>query len=137
MDTLEALKPGLTGAAEIVVGTRDTAPHVGSGKIRVLATPVLVSLMEEAALNAVEGLLPDGHQTVGTRLDITHTAATPVRMHVTARAVLTSVDGRRLTFHVSAKDDQEAIGEGVHERIVVNVARFDKRAQDKAAKLRG
>lgn len=136
MDTLEALKPGLTGAAEIVVGTRDTAPHVGSGKIRVLATPVMVSLMEEAALNAVEGLLPDGHQTVGTRLDITHTAATPVRMHVTARAVLTGVDGRRLTFHVSAKDDQEAIGEGVHERIVVNVARFDKRAQDKAAKLR-
>lgn len=137
MDTLDALKPGLTGAAEIVVGTRDTAPHVGSGKIRVLATPVMVSLMEEAALNAVEGLLPDGHQTVGTRLDITHTAATPVRMHVTARAVLTGVDGRRLTFHVSAKDDQEAIGEGVHERIIVNVARFDKRAQDKAAKLRG
>jgi len=136
MDTLDALKPGLTGAAEIVVGTRDTAPHVGSGKIRVLATPVMVSLMEEAALNAVEGLLPDGHQTVGTRLDITHTAATPVRMHVTARAVLTGVDGRRLTFHVSAKDDQEAIGEGVHERIIVNVARFDKRAQDKAAKLR-
>jgi predicted thioesterase len=137
MNMLAGLKPGLTGSAEIVVGTRDTAPHVGSGKIRVLATPVMVSLMEEAALNAVEGLLPEGHQTVGTRLDVTHTAATPVRMHVTARAVLTGIEGRRLTFHVSAKVDQDTIGEGKHERIVVNVERFDKRAQEKAAKLRG
>ena len=98
------LEPGLTGVSEILVGTRDTAPHVGSGKIKVLATPVMVSLMEEAALNAVEGLLPEGHQTVGIRLDITHTAATPVGMRVTARAELTKVEGRRLTFHVSAKD---------------------------------
>ncbi|HEY9446986.1 MAG TPA: thioesterase family protein [Burkholderiales bacterium] len=136
MDIVEELKPGLSGAAEIMVGTRDTAPHVGSGKIKVLATPVMVNLMEEAALNAVEGLLPEGHQTVGTRLDITHTAATPVGMRVAARAVLTGVDGRRLTFHVSARDDQEMIGEGVHERIVVNVARFDKRTQEKAEKPR-
>jgi len=135
MELSEAFKPGLAGAAEIVIGTRDTAPHVGSGKIRVLATPVMVSLMEEAALNAVEGLLPPGHQTVGTRLDITHTAATPVGMHVIARAVLTGVDGRRLTFHVSARDEKETIGEGLHERIIVNVERFDRRAQEKAGKL--
>jgi len=128
------LEPGLTGVAEILVGTRDTAPHVGSGKIKVLATPVMVSLMEEAALNAVEGLLPEGHQTVGIRLDITHTAATPVGMWVTARAELTKIEGRRLTFHVSAKDEKELIGEGVHERIVVNVARFDKRTQEKASR---
>ena len=128
------LQPGLTGSAEILVGTRDTAPHVGSGKVKVLATPVMVSLMEEAALNAVEGLLPAGHQTVGTRLDISHTAATPVGMRVTARAELTKVEGRRLTFRVSAADEKELIGEGVHERIVINVARFDQRAQDKAAK---
>lgn len=127
------LHPGLTGSSEILVGTRDTAPHVGSGKVKVLATPVMVSLMEEAALNAVEGLLPTGHQTVGTRLDISHTAATPVGMRVTARAELTKVEGRRLTFRVSASDEKEVIGEGVHERIVINVARFDQRAQDKAA----
>ena len=126
------LAPGLTGTSEILVGTRDTAPHVGSGKIKVLATPVMVSLMEEAALNAVEGLLPAGHQTVGIRLDITHTAATPVGMRVSARAELTKVEGRRLTFHVSARDEKELIGEGVHERIVVNVARFDERTQAKA-----
>lgn len=125
------------GQSEIVVGTRDTAPHIGSGKIKVLATPVMVSLMEEAALDAVEGLLPPGHQTVGTRLDITHVAATPVGLHVVARAELTQVDGRRLTFRVWADDEVDRIGEGVHERIVVDVARFDKRAQAKAPKRAG
>lgn len=132
MDVAANLKPGLTGATEIVVGTRDTAPHVGSGKIKVLATPVLVSLMEEAALNAVEGLLPQGHQTVGTRLDITHVAATPVGLRVVARAELTKVEGRRLTFRIWADDERDRIGEGTHERIIVEVARFDARAQEKA-----
>ena len=125
------LKLGLKGTTEVLVGTRDTAPHIGSGKIKVLATPVMVMMMEEAALNAVEGLLPEGHQTVGTRLDITHTAATPVGMRVIATAQLVKVDGRKLTFRVSAKDEKEPISEGIHERIIVNVARFDKRAQDK------
>ena len=128
---ISSIKPGLKGTTEILVGTRDTAPHVGSGKVKVLATPVMVNLMEEAALNAVEGLLPAGHQTVGTRLDITHTAATPVGMRVTATAEVTKVDGRKLTFHVSARDEREVIGEGTHERIIINVARFDQRAQEK------
>jgi fluoroacetyl-CoA thioesterase len=132
MDMPSQLKPGLTGETEIVVGTRDTAPHVGSGKIKVLATPVMVSLMEEAALNAVEGVLPPGHQTVGTRLDITHVAATPVGLRVVARAELTRVDGRRLTFRIWADDERDRIGEGTHERIIVNVERFDARAQEKA-----
>ena len=130
----DQLKPGLTGSTEILVGTRDTAAHVGSGKIKVLATPVMVSLMEEAALNAVEGLLPPGHQTVGTWLEITHVAATPVGMRVTARAELSNVDGRRLMFRVSARDEKELIGEGMHERIIVNVARFDQRTQEKAGR---
>lgn len=132
----EALKlePGLKGSTEILVGTRDTAPHVGSGKIKVLATPVMVSMMEEAALHAVEGLLPEGHQTVGIRLDISHVAATPVGMRVRAHAELIKVDGRKLTFRVSAEDEKEPIGEGVHERIIVNVARFDKRTQEKASR---
>ena len=132
MDATYALKPGLSGTAEILVGTRDTAPHVGSGKVKVLATPVMVSLMEEASLNAVEGLLPPGHQSVGTRLDITHIAATPVGLRVRAGAEVLHVDGRRLTFRVWADDDKERIGEGTHERIVIDVARFDARAQQKA-----
>ena len=131
---LEAIRPGLQSVTEILVGTRDTAPHVGSGKIKVLATPVLVMLLEEAALNAVEGLLPPGHQTVGTRLDVSHTAATPVGMRVAAHAELIGVDGRKLTFRVWAEDEIERIGEGMHERIIVNVARFDVRTQDKVAR---
>jgi len=132
MTSTSALRPGLSGSAEIVVGTRDTAPHVGSGKVKVLATPVMVSLMEEASLNAVEGLLPRGHQTVGTRLDITHVAATPVGLRVRAGAEVLRVDGRRITFRVWADDEKERIGEGTHERIVIDVARFDARAQQKA-----
>jgi predicted thioesterase len=132
MNDQQGLRPGLTGRAEIVVGTRDMAPHIGSGKVKVLATPVMVSLMEEAALNAVEGFLPAGHQTVGTHLDVTHIAATPVGLHVTAHAELVRIDGRRLSFRVWAEDEHERIGEGTHERIVINVARFDERAQRKA-----
>ncbi len=129
---LDKLKPGLRASTEILVGTRDTAHHVGSGKIKVLATPVMVMLLEEAALNAVESLLPAGHQTVGTRLDVSHTAATPVGMRVTASAELVAVEGRKLRFEVWAEDEIERIGGGVHERIIVEVARFDKRARAKS-----
>ncbi len=133
--TIDAMKPGLKGTTEIMVGTRDTAPHVGSGKIKVLATPVLVMLLEEAALNAVEGLLPPGYQTVGTRLDVSHTAATPVGMRVVAYAEVSKVEGRKLTFRVWAEDAVERIGEGTHERIIVNVERFDVRTQAKVRAL--
>ena len=129
--TSSELLPGLSASTEILVGTRDTAHHVGSGKIKVLATPVMVMLLEEAALNAVEGLLPAGYQSVGTRLDISHIAATPVGMRVRASAELVEVDGRRLGFKVWAEDEVERIGEGFHERIVVEVERFDQRASAK------
>ncbi len=134
MELPEELKPGLTGAAEIVVGTRDTAPHVGSGKIGVLATPIMVNLMEAAALQAVERLLPPGYQTVGTHLDVKHFAATPVGLRVRAEARLVKVDGRTLTFRIQAKDEREPIGEGDHERLIINVERFDQRMQRKLSK---
>jgi fluoroacetyl-CoA thioesterase len=125
------LQPGLAASTEILVGTRDTAHHVGSGKIKVLATPVMIMLLEEAALNAVEGLLSPGYQTVGTHLDVSHIAATPVGMRVDAHAELTAVDGRKLSFRVWAEDEVERIGEGTHERIIVEVERFDKRTRAK------
>jgi fluoroacetyl-CoA thioesterase len=126
------LQPGLAASTEILVGTRDTAHHVGSGKIKVLATPVMIMLLEEAALNAVEGLLSPGYQTVGTHLDVSHIAATPVGMRVDAYAELTAVDGRKLTFRVWAEDEVERIGEGTHERIIVEVERVDKRTRAKS-----
>ena len=118
MDLSEKLRHGLTGSAEIVVGTRDTAPHVGSGKIGVLATPIMVNLMEAAALHAVEKFMPPGYQTVGTHLDVKHFAATPVGLRVRAEAELVKVDGRMLTFRIRASDEREAIGEGDRKSVV-------------------
>src|SRR5437588_2107541 len=128
---LDRIVPGLTGTAEIVVGPEHTAPFVGSGRIAVLATPVMINLIEAAALAAVEHLLPAGHQSLGIHLDVRHFAATPIGMHVVATAELTAVDGRTLSFRVEARDDKELIGSGSHQRVVVNVARFDERLQKK------
>lgn len=124
---------GREGRAELVVGEAHTAPRIGSGRVHVLATPVMINLMEAAALAAVEALLPDGHQSLGIKLDVSHTAATPVGMRVVAIARLEGVEGRRLRFSVEARDEKEPIGGGTHERVVVNVARFDERVQKKLA----
>jgi predicted thioesterase len=132
----ERLRTGLAGRVEIVVADQHTAPHVGSGHVHVLATPVMVNLMEAAALQAVENLLPDGFQTVGTRLDIRHFAATPVGLRVVARAEIISIDGRTITYRLAAEDEREPIGDGTHERIVINVARFDERMDAKLARGR-
>jgi predicted thioesterase len=128
---LSKLVPGLEGHAEIVVGEQHTAPRIGSGRVRVLATPVMINLMEAAALDAVENLIPAGHQSLGTRLDVRHIAATPVGLRVRATAKLLSVDGRSLAFRVEAHDERDLIGDGLHTRLVVNVARFDQRVQAK------
>jgi predicted thioesterase len=127
-----ALRTGMSGSASLVVAEAHTAPHVGSGKVHVLATPVMVNLMEAAALDAAERYLPAGHQSLGTRLDVRHIAATPGGLRVTARAELVGIDGRYLTFRVEAHDERELIGDGTHTRVVVNVERFDQRAQAKA-----
>ena len=128
---LAAVHPGLTGAASLTVAPEHTAPRVGSGRIAVLATPVMINLIEAAALAAMEHLLPDGHQSLGIRLDVRHFAATPVGLAVTATAEVTEVEGRTITFRVEARDERELIGDGTHQRVVVNVARFDDRVQRK------
>jgi fluoroacetyl-CoA thioesterase len=130
---LDRIAPGLTGTAQIVVGPEHTAPFVGSGRIAVLATPVMINLIEAAALAAVEHLLPSGHQSLGIQLDVSHTAATPVGLRVTATAEVSQVQGRSITFRVAARDEFEPIGGGTHKRIVVSVSRFDERVQRKLA----
>lgn len=131
MKATQMLKPGLTGESSIVVSDEHTAPHVGSGVVPVLATPVMVNLLEAAALAAVEKHLPRGYQTLGTVLNVKHFAATPVGLRVTASAELTAVNGRTLVFRLSAEDEAERIGEGTHERVVVNVERFEQRVKMK------
>jgi fluoroacetyl-CoA thioesterase len=114
-----------------VVGPEHTAPFVGSGRIAVLATPVMINVIEAAALNAVEHLLPAGHQSLGIHLDVSHVAATPVGLRVTATAEVVGLEGRTIKFRVEARDEVETIGGGSHERVVVSVERFDERVQRK------
>src|SRR5580698_4559673 len=128
---LAKITPGLTGTAEIVVGPEHTAPFVGSGRIAVLATPVMINVIEAAALAAIEHLLPTGHQSLGIHLDVSHTAATPIGLRVTATAEVLRVEGRTITFRVDARDEFEPIGGGTHQRVVVSVERFDERVQRK------
>jgi fluoroacetyl-CoA thioesterase len=127
----EKIVAGLRGSASVVVSDEHTAPSIGSGKVRVLATPVMINLIEAAALAAIEHLLPAGYQSLGTHLDVRHIAATPVGMRVTASAEVLRVDGRTVNFRVEARDERELIGDGTHERVVVNVAKFDQRVQRK------
>jgi len=131
---LSQIQPGRQGSTTLLVGEAQTAPQIGSGRVHVLATPVMINMMEAAALDAIENLLPEGHQSLGIRLDVTHHAATPVGMHVTATARVLSVEGRRVRFAVEARDEKEVVGGGTHERVVVNVARFDERVQRKLGK---
>ena len=128
---LSPIRPGMRGESILVVREEHTAPRIGSGAIRVLATPVMINLFEAAALAAVERLLPPGYQSLGTVLGIRHIAATPVGMRVVASAVVEKVEGRTVHFRVAAQDEKELIGDGTHERVVVNVARFDERVQRK------
>ncbi len=135
MADIAGLHIGLKGSAELVVAEQHTAPKVGSGRVHVLATPVMINLIEAAALAAVEHLLSPGQQSLGTHLDVRHFAATPVGMRVSAEAELVNIDGRLLTFRVAAADAVEPIGDGTHERVIVTLERFDQRVQKKAAQI--
>jgi predicted thioesterase len=128
---LPTLRAGLTGSAELSVANEHTAPHVGSGVVRVLATPVLVNLLEAAALDAVEKHVAPGHQTVGIHLDVRHYAATPVGMRVRAYAEIVAIEGRTIAFRAWAEDDVERIGEGTHERVIITLDKFDERMRAK------
>jgi fluoroacetyl-CoA thioesterase len=125
------LSVGLVHELTTTVQPNMLARAVGSGGIDVLSTPSMIGLMEGAALNAVAALLTDGQITVGTRVDIRHLAATPLGMTVRARAELLEIDGRRLVFRVEAFDAQEKIGEGTHERAIVDPQRLLARVSQK------
>jgi len=131
---LTALTPGLTGRTELVVGEEHTAPRVGSGLVHVLATPVMINLFEAAALDALDKHLPPGYQSLGTVLNVRHIAATPVGMKVFSVARIAKIEGRTVFLHVEAHDERELIGDGTHERVVVNVEKFSQRVAKKSAR---
>jgi fluoroacetyl-CoA thioesterase len=129
---MSSLEVGLVGTASLTVGPGHTAQAFGSGSVPVFSTPRLVALLEEAAVHATAGRLDPGDTTVGTRVEVVHVAATPVGDSVRAEARLESIDGRRLAFTVAAFDSTAKIGEGRHERIIVNEQRFLEKVRDKA-----
>ncbi|MBQ5837649.1 MAG: thioesterase family protein [Clostridia bacterium] len=114
-----------------IVTDNNTAVSVGSGSLAVYATPAMLALIEKAACVALEGVLNDGETSVGTLLNVKHIAATPVGMKVSATAELIERDGRRLVFNVTANDECGLIGEGTHERFVVNSEKFIQKTYSK------
>jgi predicted thioesterase len=134
MDLPALLKAGLTGHSELTVGEAHTAPRVGSGLVHVLATPVMINLFEAAALDAVDQHLPAGYQSLGTVLNVRHIAATPVGLKVFAVARILKTEGRTVYLSVEAHDEKELIGDGLHERVVVNVEKFAERVARKNAR---
>ncbi|MCI9596105.1 MAG: thioesterase family protein [Firmicutes bacterium] len=131
------LEPGIKGTRQVRVREENSAEVMGSGTLKVFATPAMVALMEETAWKSVAEHLDQGEGTVGTALDIRHTAATPLGMTVTCESELTAVDGRKLTFHVIARDETGVIGEGEHQRFVVNNEKFQAKADSKGDKTKG
>lgn len=125
------LTTGSKGKAEVKVDDTNTAVTMGSGSLKVFATPAMIALIEKAACSALDGQLEDGMTTVGTKLDVAHVAATPVGMTVTADATLTEIDNRRLVFKVVTKDEKDVIGKGTHERFIVNAEKFTAKTYGK------
>ncbi len=132
MDLNELIKPGMTNEETFVVEEQYLAPHVGSGAVRVLATPWMIGFMEATAHRLLAKYLPEGQSSVGTHVDVSHLAATPLGDTVRYRAEVLSVEGIKVLFTVSAWDSIELIGEGKHERAVIDVARFLKRVSQKS-----
>ena len=123
-----SLVPGLKGSAAVLVIHENTAAVVGSGSLEVFATPMMIALMEKAALNTVKPFLAEGEATVGTEISVTHDAPTPIGETVTAEAELIAVDRRKLQFQVQARVGDEIIGKGTHTRFIINEERFLQKA---------
>lgn len=126
------LKIPMHGEARTRVSSENTALKFGSGSVDVFGTPAMIALMEEASINTVDKKLPEGFATVGIDLNVKHIAATPKGMNITASSELVEIDGKRLIFKVEAFDEVEKIGEGTHQRFIIELGKFKKRAQDKS-----
>ncbi|MCL2398519.1 MAG: thioesterase family protein [Defluviitaleaceae bacterium] len=115
---------GKTATATTTVKDTNTAKAVGSGNLDVFSTPMMIALMEEAACNVLANSLEPGQSSVGTQISIDHTAASPLNSNITATATITGIEGRKVTFDISAKDDKSEIGKGTHTRFIVDAERF-------------
>lgn len=127
------LEAGIKGRQETVVTEEQLAVNVGSGKVRVFATPMMIALIEKTASLSVESELGEGQTTVGTLLNVSHCSATPLGMKVWAESELVEIDRRRLVFKVAAFDEAGLIGEGTHERFIIDMEKFQSKTDSKKA----
>lgn len=127
------METGIRGIIETVVTQKESAKTLGSGLLDVYATPAMIALMEGCASQSVAPYLDEGCGTVGTAVNIRHLAATPIGMKVYCESILTEVDGRRLLFNVKAYDETGLIGEGTHERFIINSEKFFAKVNAKKA----
>lgn len=125
------LSVGMSAKVDMKVALKDTAFSFGSGGVKVLATPMMIGLMENAAFHAVDSKLPEGYTTVGTHLDVKHLSATPIGMKVNAEAELTRIEGKKLLFNVIAYDEKEKVGEGTHTRYIIAEDSFIQKTNEK------
>ena len=125
------VKPGIKGRQEMTVTTANIATNVGSGKVKVFATPMMISLIEKAAVLSIEPWLEEGQSSVGTHINVSHCAATPIGMKVWAETEVIEVDRRKVCFSVKAFDERGLIGEGTHERFIIDVEKFQSKAENK------
>ena len=133
MEIMAEIQVGLADEADFVVEERFTATHIGSGSIFVLATPSMIGFMERLARDLLAQHLPEGYSSVGAWVDVHHLAPTPLGASVRVRCEVVEVNGRRVLFDVQAWDAYEKVGEGRHQRVVIDVARFLQRLQSKSA----
>ena len=122
---------GIKGRQDEIVTEELTASHIGSGAVRVFATPMMISLMEKTCQRSVVPYLEEGQETVGTKVDIAHVSSTPIGMKVWCESELIDIDRRRLVFKVAAYDEKGLIGEGRHERFIIDIARFKEKTESK------
>ena len=135
MEIIELIHPGMTREDSFPISLENSAIHLGSGSSRVLATPWMIAFMERVSHRLLTCCMPEGYSSVGTHLDVRHLAPTPVGATIRDKAEVLSVDGNRVYFKIEAWDNLELIGEGTHERVVIDEARFLRRVEKKIVNL--
>ena len=125
------VETGIKGSADLLVTKECSALHIGSGTVPVLATPMMIALMERTCRMSVKPYLEEGQETVGTHVNVSHVAATPLGMSVHCESELVEVDRRRLVFRVQVTDAAGLVGEGTHERFIIKKQRFLEKAEAK------
>jgi fluoroacetyl-CoA thioesterase len=135
MELSELIRPGMIREDSFPITMENSAIHIGSGSSRVLATPWMIAFMERVSHRLLTCCLPEGSSSVGTHLDVRHLAPTPVGATIRVKAEVLSIDGNRVYFSIEAWDNLEKIGEGKHERMVIDESRFLNRVEKKKASL--